>query len=257
MRQAICIRDVNFSHARKDPFILSQMNLTIRESSVAAILGANGAGKTTLLHLMLGLLCADTGEISFFGQLNTRYDAPRIKQIIGMVSQNESIPFDLSVEAYVLLGRAPHLKLLEIPGSDDWAAASNALKAVGMDHMAKNGITRLSGGEKQLVHVARALAQNPEILLLDEPCSHLDLINSRQMLYLMKTISQARRTVVFTTHDPNAAAAIADQIILLKKGTIVAQGTPGETLTEKLLTQTYGGPVTVMKTIRGPRVLVI
>jgi iron complex transport system ATP-binding protein len=174
-----------------------------------------------------------------------------------MVSQNESIPFDLSVEAYVLLGRAPHLKLLEIPGSDDWAAASNALKAVGMDHMAKNGITRLSGGEKQLVHVARALAQNPEILLLDEPCSHLDLINSRQMLYLMKTISQARRTVVFTTHDPNAAAAIADQIILLKKGTIVAQGTPAETLTEKLLTRTYGGPVAVMKTTRGPRVLAI
>jgi iron complex transport system ATP-binding protein len=100
--------------------------------------------------------------------------------------------------------------------------------------------------------MARSLAQEPDILLLDEPCSHLDLINSRQMLGLMKTIAEQGRTVVFTTHDPNAAAAVADQVLLMKKGKLVAAGTVTQTLTRALLTRTYGGDVEVISTEKGP-----
>ncbi len=134
-----------------------------------------------------------------------------------MVSQNDTPPFDLRVDEYVLLGRAPHLGLLTIPGDTDRIASAAALSTVGMTHMAGHAVTRLSSGEKQLVNMARSLAQEPEILLLDEPCSHLDLINSRQMLVLMETIAKQGRTVVFTTHDPNAAAAVADQVLLMRK----------------------------------------
>jgi len=227
MTAAVSIQDLCFSY-EKDP-VISNMNLTLPAGTVTAVLGANGVGKTTLLYLLLGLFAPDKGEIRFFGKPARKYSRNRLKQLMGMVSQNDTPPFDLRVDEYVLLGRAPHLGLLTIPGDTDRNAAAAALFTVGMAHMAGHAVTRLSSGEKQLVNMARSLAQEPEILLLDEPCSHLDLINSRQMLVLMKTIATQGKTVVFTTHDPNAAAAVADQVLLMKKGELVAAGTVTQT----------------------------
>jgi iron complex transport system ATP-binding protein len=252
MTAAVSIQDLCFSY-EKDP-VISNMNLTLPAGTVTAVLGANGVGKTTLLYLLLGLFAPDKGEIRFFGKPARKYSRNRLKQLMGMVSQNDTPPFDLRVDEYVLLGRAPHLGLLTIPGDTDRNAAAAALFTVGMAHMAGHAVTRLSSGEKQLVNMARSLAQEPEILLLDEPCSHLDLINSRQMLVLMKTIATQGKTVVFTTHDPNAAAAVADQVLLMKKGELVAAGTVTQTLTRALLTRTYGGDVEVISTQRGPLV---
>lgn len=257
MKTAISIRNLSFSYGEDQVPLISCMNLDIHKGTVVAILGANGVGKTTLLYILLGLYPANTGEVCFFNKSKIGYGAGHIKQLIGMVSQNESIPFDLSVEEYVLLGRAPHLNLFRIPGGEDKRAVKNALATVGVSHLAACGMTRLSSGEKQLVNVARALTHNPDILLLDEPCSHLDLINTRQMLNLIKTIVRNGRTVVFSTHDPNAASAVADQVILLKKGKLVANGSPEQTLTQELLTDTYGGPIEVLNTSRGPLVLAI
>ena len=252
MSAAVSIQDLCFSY-EKDP-VISHMDLTLSAGTVTAVLGANGVGKTTLLHLLLGLFEPDSGKIFFFGRPAHKYSQTRRKQLMGMVSQNDTPPFDLRVDEYVLLGRAPHLGLLTIPGETDRAAAGAALSTVGMTRMAGHAVTRLSSGEKQLVNMARSLAQEPEILLLDEPCSHLDLINSRQMLVLMKTIADQGRTVVFTTHDPNAAAAVADQVLLMKKGELVAAGTVAQTLTRGLLTRTYGGDVEVISTEKGPLV---
>ncbi|MCF8086976.1 MAG: ABC transporter ATP-binding protein [Desulfotignum sp.] len=250
MSAAVSIRDLSFAY-EKDP-VISHLDLTLPAGTITAVLGANGVGKTTLLHLLLGLFEPDSGEIHFFDRPIHNYSQIRRKQLIGMVSQNDTPPFDLRVDEYVLLGRAPHLGLLTIPGDPDRAAAGTALSTVGMTHMAGHTVTRLSSGEKQLVNTARSLAQEPEILLLDEPCSHLDLINSRQMLILMETIAKKGKTVVFTTHDPNAAAAVADQVLLMKKGKLVAAGTVAQTLTRGLLTRTYGGDVEVIETEKGP-----
>ncbi len=250
MTIAVSIQNLSFSY-EQDP-VISHMDLNLSTGTVTAVLGANGVGKTTLLYLLLGLYAPNKGEIHFFGRPSRKYSQNRLKQLIGMVSQNDSPPFDLRVDEYVLLGRAPHLGLLTIPGDTDRNAAAAALSTVGMTHMAGHAVTRLSSGEKQLVNMARSLAQEPEILLLDEPCSHLDLINSRQMLVLMKTIAQQGRTVVFTTHDPNSAAAVANQVLLMKKGELVAAGTVDQTLTQALLTRTYGGDVEVISTQRGP-----
>lgn len=257
MSTAISIKKMSFSYQTNQEQVISYMDLDMAGGTVNAVLGANGVGKTTLLYLLIGVYKATHGDIFFFDQLQADIPASRMKQIVGMVSQNDAVPFDLSVEEYVLLGRAPHLKLLQIPTKADKYEVKKALETVGLTHMANCGMTRLSSGEKQLVNVARALTQNPEILLLDEPCSHLDLINSRQMLNMMKTIAQSNRTVVFTTHDPNAASAIADQVILLKKGTLVAKGSPENTLTPKLLTTTYGGNIEVINTDKGPLVMAV
>ena len=256
MRTAISIRNLSFSYEDEAP-VISNMNLDIHRGTVVAILGANGVGKTTLLLILLGLYPVIQGEVLLFGKLRKEYSSGHIKQLVGMVSQNESISFDLSVREYVLLGRAPHLKLLRVPDEKDRQAAQDALATVGMTHMADWGMTRLSSGERQLVNVARALTQNSDILLLDEPCSHLDLINSRRMLNVMETIVGKGKTIIFTTHDPNAASAVADQIILLKKGELVAKGAPEQTLTRELLTKTYGGAIEVINTVRGPIVLAI
>lgn len=252
MKTAVSIQDLSFAYDKKSPPVISDMNFSLAPGTVTAILGANGVGKTTLLYILLGLYFPDAGELFLFKKPVSHYKAGRIKQIIGMVSQNETLPFDLSVEEYVLLGRAPHLGMLAIPGKADREAVKTALITVGMAHMAQKTITRLSSGEKQLVYVARALAQTPEILLLDEPCSHLDLMNTRRMLTLMKTIAEQGRTVVFTTHDPNAAAAVAHGIMLVKKGELVAFGKAEDVLTGDLLTRTYGGVVEVVRTDHGP-----
>ncbi|MBU1343922.1 MAG: ABC transporter ATP-binding protein [Proteobacteria bacterium] len=257
MTTAICIQNLSFSYDTPQNPVLSGMTVDLAAGTVTAVLGANGVGKTTLLYLLLGLYTPFQGDLLFFGKPGTHYKKSRIKKFIGMVSQNETIPFDLSVNAYVLLGRAPHMGLLSMPGQQDLKAAENALATVGMTHMADSGITCLSSGERQLVNVARALAQAPDILLLDEPCSHLDLVNSRQMLLLMKNIAEQGKTVVFTTHDPNAAAAIADKVMLLKKGELVAFGTAIDTLTSAFLTKTYGNRIEVIPTSHGPFVRAI
>lgn len=251
MKTAVSIQNLSFAYDKQSPPVISDMNFNLSPGTVTAVLGANGVGKTTLLYILLGLYLPDKGELLFFKKPASHYKTGRIKQIIGMVSQNETLPFDLSVEEYVLLGRAPHLGLFTIPGSQDRETVKTALATVGMSHMAKKTLTRLSSGEKQLVHVARALAQAPEILLLDEPCSHLDLMNTRKILTLMKTIAEQGRTVVFTTHDPNAAAAVAHGIMLVKKGELVAFGKAEDVLTGDLLTRTYGGRVEVVRTSRG------
>jgi len=252
MKAALSIQNLSFAYDKLNSPVIFGMDVTFYEGTITAVLGANGVGKTTLLYILLGLYLPDQGGLSFFEKPVSHYRKERIKQLVGMVSQNEAIPFDLSVEEYVLLGRAPHLGLLTLPGKADREAVHTALITVGMAHMAKKIITRLSSGEKQLVHVARVLAQAPAILLLDEPCSHLDLINSGRILTLMKTIAGQGKTVVFTTHDPNAAAAVADRIMLVKKGELVAFGKATEVLTSEILTRTYGGRVEVVHTNHGP-----
>lgn len=252
MKTALSARNLAFSYAKEREPVLSGIDLELQHGTVNALLGANGVGKTTLLRLLLGLVRADAGQLFLFGKQASDYEAARIKQIMGMVSQDETIPFDLSVLEYVILGRAPHLKLLGLPDASDRKAAENALAMVGMTHMGHSGITRLSSGERQLANMARALAQDPDILLLDEPCSHLDLMNTRQVLGLMQAVARNGKTVVFTTHDPNAASAVAHQVILLRDGRIVSAGPPEKTLTRELLTLTYGGPVEVVQTHRGP-----
>jgi iron complex transport system ATP-binding protein len=243
----LSFRGVGFGYAKGLPDAVSHLDFDIPPASITAILGPNGAGKTTLLHLALGLFHPRCGEILVAGKSIRLYKRREISHLIGLVPQNEYLPFEFSVLEYVILGRSPYLGPLDMPDPQDTAIALQALKTVGITNLADRIVHELSGGEIQLVVVARALAQQPRILLLDEPTSHLDLSNKHTVLKILHEQSRAGVTVVFSTHDPDAASQIADRMVLMRRGRVLDAGTAENVFTAEKLTRTYGIPVDVVQ----------
>jgi len=254
MKPIITLADLQFGYDTRP--VLEGFTLELPAGAVTAILGPNGAGKTTLLHLIVGLLTPRRGQILLDGRPRQAYTRREMGRLVGLVPQDEYIPFDFSVLEYVLLGRAPYLELLETPSQADREAARKALAAVGALPLSERAVTTLSGGERQLVTVARALAQEPRILLLDEPTSHLDLGNQGRILQIMRTLAAQGVTVIFTTHDPGLAAAVAGYVVLMRAGRVLAAGVNGTALTAERLTATYGVPVDVLD-VEGRRVVLL
>ena len=254
-KPAISLKSVSFSYGSPGERFIAGLSLEIQQGAICALLGPNGSGKTTLLNLVLGMLSPREGGIEVCGY--TRFSGQRMpKHLVGLVPQEESIPFDLSVFEYVLLGRAPHLGLLEQPGARDRDIALEALRTVGIEGLKNRSVPSLSGGERQLAMVARVLAQESGVLLMDEPTSHLDLGNARRVLDLMRALRAAGKTVVFSTHDANAAAALADQAVLMKRGRILCSGRPEEVFTPANLCELYDIEVEVAH-FRGRPLVVI
>jgi len=244
---AICLEEVSFRYAPSEPLVLKNISVELPAKSVTALLGPNGSGKSTLMHLILGLLTPAQGQIYLMGRAIQEYTRRETSRILGLVPQDEPVVFDLSVLEYVLLGRAPYLNLLERPDEGDYRIAGEALESVGLRALQHRLVPSMSGGERQLATVARALAQETEVLLLDEPTSHLDLGNARRILETMRSLKSAGKTIVLTTHDPNAAAAIADHVILLREGRVVSSGSTEDVMTSERLTAAYGVGVEVVQ----------
>jgi iron complex transport system ATP-binding protein len=244
---AISINGLFFSYGPASPDALRDVSLEIPAQAVTAILGPNGSGKTTLLHLLLGLLTPRSGRVILGDRPHDAYARRELSRLVGLVPQSEHVPFDLSVIEYVLLGRAPYLGLLELPQEHDRHIALRALEAAGVAALSERTVPSLSGGERQLTTVARALAREPHILLLDEPTSHLDLKNTRCVLRVLRALCDNGKTVVFTTHDPNAAASLADHVVLLKEGRVLAAGPTEQVFNSQYLTETYDVEVEVIR----------
>ena len=240
---------------RRSRTLFNGLTLEIPAGTVTAILGPNGSGKTTLLHLILGILAPDAGGVLLARRPREQYSRRDLGQLVGLVSQNEYLPFNFAVLEYVLLGRAPHLQLLQTPGEEDVAIARRVLAEIGLSHLAQRSIQSLSGGERQLVMVARALAQHPRILLLDEPTSHLDLANNERVLATLTRQAEQGVTVVFTTHDPNQAASVASFVVLMRAGQVLHAGPMADVISAPHLTATYGVPVEVVE-VEGRRLVV-
>lgn len=251
----ISLNDIWFSYNGPAHSVIKDLSLDIPAGSVTAILGPNGSGKSTLLLIVLGLLTPQQGEILIDDRRRSDYGRPAIGRLIGLVPQDEHFPIGLSALEYVLLGRAPHLSILARPGEVDYQVALDALAHTGLSALKDRAVDLMSGGERQLVTIARALAQKPRILLLDEPTSHLDLGNTRRVLYLLRQLAQQGVTVVFTTHDPNAAAAAADYVALIKQGHVPTAGTIEEVFTAENLSAIYGVPINVTRMNGKPFVL--
>jgi iron complex transport system ATP-binding protein len=247
MSGAIVFEELSFGYGPATPTVLKGISAEVLASSVTAILGPNGSGKTTLLHLLLGLLTPKSGDILLAGRSRSLYSPRELRQLIALVPQEESVPFELSVLEYVLLGRAPHLRLLALPGEEDLRIALAALETTGIPTLQDRPFPSLSGGERQLATIARALAQETAILLMDEPTSHLDLANRRRVLGVMRLLGKAGKTVLFTTHDPNAAAAVADHALMLREGRVLASGPVREAFTSRILSETYSVDVEVVQ----------
>jgi iron complex transport system ATP-binding protein len=240
---------------RRPQPLFAGLSLELPASTITAILGPNGSGKTTLLHLILGILAPEAGVILLAQRPRRHYTRRALGQLVGLVSQNEYLPFNFTVLEYVLLGRAPHLQLLQTPGEGDIEIACEVLAEIGLADLADRSIQSLSGGERQLVMVARALAQRPRILLLDEPTSHLDLANRERVLTTLAQQAAQGVTVVFTTHEPNQAASVASFVVLMREGRVLEAGPMDDVITADRLTATYGVPVEVVE-VRGRRIVV-
>ena len=241
----ISLSDLCFSYNDHKQLILRDLSLEISEAAVTAILGPNGSGKTTLLSVILGIVPPQKGTILVRGRDHAEYPRSAMSRLIGLVPQDEIFPLGLSVFQYVLLGRAPYLGLLESPKAEDYHAASKAMETVGLTSFEGRLVSSLSGGERQLAIVARALAQNPRVLLMDEPVSHLDLSNRSRVIGLIRELAREGVTVVLTTHDPNVAAGVANDVVLMRQGEVVAAGAMARVLNARNLTTTYGVPVEV------------
>jgi iron complex transport system ATP-binding protein len=246
-RSMVELERIRFSYDGPEHAVLDDFSLDIPQGTVTAILGPNGSGKTTLLHLILGILAPHAGTVLLARRPRGQYTRRDIGQLVGLVSQDEYIPFHFTVEDYVLMGRAPHLQILQTPGPEDVAVARRALETVGIAPLRGRSIQSLSGGERQLVMIARALAQQPRILLLDEPTSHLDLGNKGRILSLMHRLAGGGVTVTFTTHEPDLAAAVAGFVVLMRQGEVLAAGPTAEVLTTENLSRTYGVRVEVVE----------
>ena len=252
---AISLSNVDFQYGGQHRRLFEGLTLDIPPGTITAILGPNGSGKTTLLHLILGLHTPDDGVILLARRPRHQYHRRALGKLIGLVSQNEALPFNFSVLDYVLLGRAPHLRMLQTPGRDDVAIARQVLTEVGMQAFANRSIQSLSGGERQLVMIARALAQRPRILLLDEPTSHLDVGNRGRVLRIMADQANRGITVVFTTHEPAIAVEVAAYAVLMRAGDALAVGPAGRVLTAENLSRTYRARVDIVD-VPGQRVVV-
>jgi len=230
----------------EDQFALRGVTARIGRGDLVGILGPNGSGKTTLLRLFGGLLRPLSGHVTLDGidlQMLRRADLARR---IAFVPQETHLAFDYTVLEMATMGRYPHLGAFEIEGPEDLEIARESLRATGTLHLASRLFNTLSGGEKQRVVIAAALAQSPEILLLDEPTASLDLAYQLEIRSILERLNTERGiTIVVSTHDLNLAAALCRELILLHQGSVLAAGPAGEMLDPSLIRRLYGVDVDV------------
>lgn len=234
----LSIREGSFSYNRHKVF--DNISFEVARGDFLSILGANGCGKTTLLSCLNGLLRLQEGEIWLKGENLADLDVTSRARHISFVFQEHNAPFPFTVTEVVGMGRAPFLGFFSAPSAADHEIVAETLDKVGIAHLRHKSYTQISGGERQLVLIARALTQQPEIILLDEPTSHLDFKNQAIVLKLLDKLSADGMTVIMTTHLPNHAMMFSNKVALMVDGRIRGFGDPAQVLTEASLRNTYG-----------------
>ncbi len=208
-----------------------ELSLQVERGGMLAVVGPNGSGKTTLLRLAAGLLLPDSGQVSCCGSSTSVASRGELARKVALVGQQPALGFPYSVIEVVLMGRAPYLEGLSLENEEDLAVAHDAMRATGTDHLGGRVFDSLSSGERQRVSVARALAQQPELLLLDEPGAFLDIREQTRLYDLLEELNSSRGTaVVSVLHDLNLAALYFPTVALLNKGRLHAVGAPAEVL---------------------------
>ena len=233
--------NVSFAYRAGTALVVDDVSLTIAPGEMVGILGPNGSGKTTLLKMLGGTLTPSAGTIRFDGRALGEWKRRDLARRIALVPQETHAPFDFTVLDIVLMGRYPHLGTFALEGPADLSIAKQALVSTGTLALEGRPFATLSGGEKQRVVIASALAQSPELLLLDEPTASLDLGHQLDVQQLLAGLNrEGGVTMVLSTHDLNLAAAVCRHLILLREGRVIAQGPTEEVLTPATVRALYG-----------------
>ncbi len=221
------------------------VSFTAAAGEILVVLGPNGAGKTTIFRTILGLLPALAGRVSVDGESTAGWSPARRARAFGYVPQSTAAVFPYTVREFVLMGRTARIGLFGTPSRRDREVAAASLAALAIEHLADRPYTEVSGGERQLALVARALAQEPSILVMDEPTASLDFGNRVRVLAEVQALAAQGLAVVMSTHDPDQAFLCAGRVVVLRAGGVLRVGRPADVLTAETLREVYGVPVTV------------
>ncbi|WP_457611922.1 ABC transporter ATP-binding protein [Methanocaldococcus sp.] len=233
------IKVENLSFNYVDFEVLKDISFEVNQGEICAIFGPNGAGKSTLFKCIVGFLKPNKGRILVDGKDIINLSPKERAKILAYVPQEHKPSFPYLVKEIVLMGRNPHLSLLG-PKKEDYEIACKCLRQVGIGHLADRVYSNLSGGQRQLVLLARALAQETNIMLLDEPTSALDFKNQLKIWDILKKLKESGITIIVTVHDPNHVLWFCDKVIILNKGEILDIGSPLEVLNENNIKKLYG-----------------
>lgn len=239
------IRVENLSFSYSDRPVLRDISLEAKEGELVSILGANAVGKSSLFKCMLNLTKGWTGEVTVDGKSVREMSIAELSRCIAYIPQSTSPSFNYSVEDIVLMGTTAGSSVFRTPKEEELQRVDAALKKAGIEHLRQRCFHHLSGGERQLTVIARALAQNAKILMSDEPTSALDFGNQLLVLRQLRALADEGYTVIQTTHNPEHSYMFSDRIIALKGGRVLASGTPQEILTPEIIGELYGTEVKI------------
>ena len=231
-------KSISFAYGKSR--VLRDVSVALEPGKFYGLLGPNGSGKTTLLDLLIGNRTPSVGAISLHDKALESYSRRDLARHMALVPQEFDLGFDFRVNEIVLMGRHPHIPRFASPSPDDLACSKNAMEDLEVEHLGERLITALSGGEKQRVIAARALAQDTPLLIMDEATANLDIQHTIQIFQVVRRKVEEGGTVLAAIHDLNLAAAFCDELFLLKEGCLHAAGTPKDILTPAMINEVYG-----------------
>jgi iron complex transport system ATP-binding protein len=251
-------RNVSFAYERQARLVVDGVSLDVPRGTIVGLLGPNGSGKTTMLRLLSGTLAPTSGQVTLDGVAVASISRRDLARRIAVVPQETHSAFDFSALEIVMMGRYPHLGAFELEGADDLAIARDALAATSTGALEARPFATLSGGEKQRVVIASALAQTSDVLLLDEPTASLDLGFQLDVTALLARLNRDRAvTMVVSTHDLNLAATLCSALVLLKAGRVIAHGPTRSVLTRANVRALYGVDAEVVEHAGAGHLLVV
>ena len=239
------LQNVCFAYG-KTP-VLQNVSFSAEAGELIAVLGPNGVGKSTLFQCLLGFLHPQSGKLLLDGEDPARMKRAELARAVAYIPQSAAPTFNYTVLEMVTMGMVGRLGLLQSPGEEEKEKAMAALESLGIGYLAERGCSQISGGERQLMLLARALVQDARTLVMDEPTANLDYGNSFRVMERVRGLGEAGYTVLFSTHEPNQAFRYASRVLALKDGAVLADGEPGRVLTEETLSALYGVRVAVRK----------